>query len=178
MRRSAPIAFALLLVVSLLAPPASAAESAEDPNDTSSQLDIRLISFKGAAGATSTVKLKTQNPWGCKYLRQGVRTSLNWYFDDNEDGDNDLIGKFVCVNASGNNPRLILKLYGPDSGNNYEPVPAKKPDKKTVKATFPFDLPEFESENASAHARSKDAISEGCDVCVDRAPDSGGMTLY
>jgi hypothetical protein len=178
MRRLAPAAFALLLVGSLLAPPASAAEKAEDPNDTEGKLDIVQISFKGAAGATGTVKIRTQNPWGCKFLRQGVKTSLNWYFDDNEDGDNDLIGKFVCVNANSNNPRLILKLHGPDSGSNYEPVPAKKPDKKTVKATFPFDLGEFESEHASAHARSKDAISEGCDVCVDRAPDTGGMRLY
>jgi hypothetical protein len=179
MRRSAALAFALTLVVSLLASPASAAEQAEDPNDTGGQLDIRLISFKGAAGASGTVKIKTQNPWGCKYLRQGVKTSLNWYFDDGEDGDNDLIGKFVCINANSNNPKLILKLHGPDSDNHYEPVPAKKPDKKTVKATFPFDLAEFESEHASAHARSSDAIGEGCDPkCVDRAPDTGGMRLY
>jgi hypothetical protein len=178
MKRLAPLAFALVLAGAVLAPPVSAAESAEDPNDTEGKLDIRLISFKGAAGASSTVKIKTQNPWGCKFLRQGVKTSLNWYFDDGEDGDNDLIGKFVCVNANGNNPKLILKLHGPDSGSNYEPVPAKKPDKKTVKATFPFDLAEFESDHASAHARSKDAISEGCDVCVDRAPDTGGMRMY
>ena len=177
MRRLAPV-FALLLLVSVLAPPAGAKETATDPNDTEGQLDIVEISFKGAAGAASTVKLKTQNPWGCKFLRQGVKTSLNWYFDDNEDGDNDLIGKFVCINASSNKPKLILKLHGPDSGNTYEPVPAKRPNKKTVKATFPFDLAEFESEHASAHARSKDAISEGCDVCVDRAPDTGGMRLY
>ena len=178
MRRLAPLALAAVLVMSVLAPPASAKETATDPNDTEGQLDITEISFKGAAGAASTVKLKTQNPWGCKFLRQGVKTSLNWYFDDDEDGDNDLIGKFVCVNASGNNPKLIMKLSGPDSGSNYEPVPAKKPNKKTVKATFPFDLPEFESEHASAHARSKDAIAEGCDVCVDRTPDTGGMSLY
>jgi hypothetical protein len=177
MRRLAPVALAVMLVVSVLAPPAAAAK-AEDPNDVDGKLDIRLISFKGAAGGTGTVKLKTQNPWGCKFLRQGVKTSLNWYFDDGEDGDNDLIGKFVCINANSDNPKLILKLHGPDTDNRYEPVPAKKPDKKTVKATFPFDLPEFESDHASAHARSKDAISEGCDVCVDRAPDTGGMTLY
>jgi hypothetical protein len=177
MRRLAPL-LAVLLVMTALAPPASAKETATDPNDTGGLLDIVEISFKGAAGATSTVKLKTQNPWGCKFLRQGVKTSLNLYFDDGEDGDNDLIGKFVCVNANTDHPKLILKLHGPDSGNNYEPVPAKKPNKKTVKATFPFDLGEFESDHASAHARSKDAISEGCDVCTDRAPDTGSLTLY
>src|SRR5918999_834002 len=131
MKRLVPLVFALVLARAVLAPPVSAAESAEDPNDTEGKLDIRLISFKGAAGASSTVKIKTQNPWGCKFLRQGVKTSLNWYFDDGEDGDNDLIGKFVCVNANSNKPKLILKLYGPDSGNQYEPVPAKRPDKKT-----------------------------------------------
>jgi hypothetical protein len=178
MRRLAPVASALLLVVSLLAPPAGAKETATDPNDTEGQLDIVEISFKGAAGAVSTVKLKTQNPWGCKFLRQGVKTSLNWYFDDGEDGDNDLIGKFVCVKANSDNPKLILKLHGKATGNNYDAVPAKKPNKKTVKATFSFDLPDFESDHASAHARSQDAISEGCDVCVDRAPDTGGMTIY
>lgn len=177
MRRLAPVALALLLLVSVLAPPASAAKM-DDPNDTDGKLDVVLISFKGTAGGTGTVKLKTQNRWGCKFLRQGVKTSLNWYFDDGEDGDNDLIGKFVCVNANSNKPKLIMKLSGPDSGNNYEPVPAKRPDKKTVKATFPFDLAELESEHASAHVRSKDAISEGCDVCVDRAPDTGGMRMY
>ena len=178
MRRLVTVAFASLLVLSLLAPAASAKETASDPNDSDGRLDIVEISFKGAAGATSTVKLKTQNPWGCKFLRQGVKTSLNWYFDDGEDGDNDLIGKFVCVNAGSAKPKLIMKLHGPDTGNHYEPVPAKKPNKKTVKATFPFDLAEFESDHASAHARSKDAITEGCDVCVDRAPDTGGLSLY
>jgi hypothetical protein len=177
MRRIAAVPLAVVLVLSILAPPAAAAKE-EDPNDAGGKLDIRLISFKGQAGGTGTVKLRTQNPWGCKFLRRGVMTSLNWYFDDGEDGDNDLIGKFVCVNANSDNPKLILKLHGPDSDNTYEPVPAKKPDKKTVKVTFPFDLAEFESDHASAHARSKDAISQGCDVCVDRAPDTGGMTLY
>ncbi|HEY7874851.1 MAG TPA: hypothetical protein VIG64_06980 [Actinomycetota bacterium] len=179
MRRLAPVALALLLIASILAPPAAAAkETATDPNDTGGRLDIVELSFKGEAGGTNTIKLKTQNPWGCKFLRQGVKTSLNWHFDDGEDGDNDLVGKFVCVNANSNDPELVLKLHGTDSNNNYDPVPTKRPDKKTVKVTFPFDIGEFESEHASAHARSKDAISEGCDVCVDRAPDTGGLTLY
>jgi hypothetical protein len=76
-------------------------------------------------------------------------------------------------------PKLIFKLHGNDSGNNYEALTAKRPDRRSVVVKMPTDLTEFESDHASAHARSSDSISEGCDpACTDRAPDTGGAQIY
>lgn len=166
------------LLVAVYSAPANAAASS-DPNDAGGRLDMKKIASVYDTGTgVLTLRVRTFHGWGCRYLRQGLKTSLNWYFDDGEDGDNDLTGKLVCVNA-GKDPQLIMKLHGNDSGNNYESLKATRPDHHTVKVKMPTDLTELESEHLSVHARSMDAIDEGCDpACTDRAPDSGGMRVY
>jgi hypothetical protein len=171
----------LITTIALIAMPLghAGAASQTDPNDSDGQQDIRLtaLHYNDSTG-TMTLRLKTQQVWGCKFLRQGIKTSLNWYVDDGEDGDNDLTGKFVCVTPN-KNPKLIFKLQGNDSGNNYEALKATRPNHRTVVVKMPTDLTEFESDHASVHARSSDAITEGCDpACTDRAPDTGGMRIY
>jgi hypothetical protein len=167
-----------VLVVAVLAAPASGATAA-DPNDSDGILDVQKIaSAYDSSTGVLTLKLRTFHGWGCRYLRQGVKTSLNWYLDDGEDGDNDLTGKFVCVNAN-KDPQLIFKLHGNDSDNRYESLKATRPNHHTVKVKMPTDLTELESDHVSVHARSTDAINEGCDpACTDRAPDTGGMRVY
>lgn len=178
MRKLTAAATSALVLVVLTAGPGRAT-STSDPNDSDGRLDVQKIASRYDSGTgVLTLKLRTFQSWGCKYLRQGVKTSLNWYLDDGQDGDNDLTGKFVCINAS-KDPKLIFKLHGNDSGNNYEPLKARRPDHHTVTVKMPTDLTELSSDHASAHARSSDAIAEGCDpACTDRAPDSGGIQLY
>jgi hypothetical protein len=174
------ILFALVVLSLALAPLTGAsATKLTDPNDSDGRLDIKQLGIVYDSGTgVLTLRIKTYKVWGCKFLRSGVKTSLNWYFDDGMDGDTDLTGKFVCVEVN-KDPRLAFKLHGNDSGNNYEFITAKRPDHHTVLVKMPTDVAEFESDHASAWARSKDGITEGCDDnCPDRAPDTGGSQLY
>ena len=150
-----------------------------DANDSDGRLDVKAYALHYDSGTgVLTLKVKTYEGWGCKFLRSGVMTSLNWYFDDGEDGDADLTGKFVCVNAN-KKPKLVFKLHGNDSGNNYELINAKRPNRRSVVVKMPTDLTEFESDHVSAWAKTRDGITEGCnDACPDRAPDSGGTRIY
>jgi hypothetical protein len=167
------------LALALMPLSSAGAARHKDPNDSNGLLDMRALGLVYDSGTgVLTLKIRTQQTWGCKFLRSGVKTSLNWYFDDGADGDVDLTGKFVCVEPN-KDPQLAFKLHGNDSGNNYELITAKRPNHKTVVVKMPTDLAEFESDHASASARSTDGISEGCDdKCPDRAPDSGGYTIY
>ena len=170
-----------LVVMCLALLPLSGAGAAfhADPNDSDGRLDMKALGLHYDSGTgVLTLRIRTREVWGCKFLRSGIKTSLNWYFDDGADGDVDLTGKFVCLQPN-KDPRLAFKLHGNDSGNNYELINAKRPNHHTVVVKMPTDLTEFESEHASASARSTDGITEGCDDnCPDRAPDSGGYTIY
>lgn len=174
-------ALLLLTTVALVALPLASAGAAfhSDPNDSGGRLDVKAYALHYDSGTgVLTLKLKTYEGWGCKYLRSGIMTSLNWYFDDGMDGDVDLTGKFVCVSVQ-KHPKLVFKLHGNDSGNNYEALTAKRPNHRSVTVKMPTDLTEFESDHASAHARSTDGIAGGCDTgCPDRAPDTGGAQIY
>ena len=167
-----------VLVVAVFSGPAGGT-TASDPNDADGVFDMEKIGIVYDSGTgVLTLKIRTFHGWGCRYLRQSQETALNWYFDDGEDGDNDLIGKFVCVKA-GKNPTLIFKLHGTDSGNNYESLKAKRPNHHTVTVKMPTDLTELEAEHMRVHARSSNGVDDGCDsTCVDRAPDTGGVRAY
>lgn len=161
-----------------LASPA-AAKSMTDPDDMTSPLDIRKMVYVDEGGQVGTLKLVSEEDWRCSYLVPNLNT-LKWYFDGQADGDVDLIGKFKCV-KTGQGKALYLFLHGKQTGNNYEPVKAKRPDKRSAEATFSFDLVELNGEHLKLYAQVKDGAAEGCtsaNKCFDRAPDTGKWMVY
>ena len=175
-RRSVALVMGISLAV-LLALPASAAPDSEttDPDDMTSPLDVVKLAYIDEGGGVGTLKLRTDEPWACNYLRPRLNT-IKWFFDGAADGDVDLIGKLRCQNG-----RLWLYLRGTDSGNNYEPAPATRPNKRTVRVTMSFDLTELEGDNLAVKVKVRDGSAEGCtkaDPCTDRAPDTGWWAVF
>jgi hypothetical protein len=103
-----------------------------------------------------------------------------WLFDGKGDGDIDLVGKVRCLKFKGGR-ELVLFLSGRDSGNSYEPVPLKRPNRHSMKATFSFDLPELKGAHVDMSVKVSDGVAEGCTSahpCTERAPDTGMYRLY
>lgn len=167
-------ALVIALMSVFVALPVSAAEES-DPNDSASKLDISSFKATGQDNSLGTVVITMFERWGSKFLKDANPTTLKVYLDDGSDGDADLVGNFRYVDGS-----LLLFLKGPDSGNNYEPLVARRPTAKSVKVRIPLDLTELESGSLSAFARSISSELSDCpdDPCKDRAPDAGGVTVY
>jgi hypothetical protein len=160
------------IALMLLSPPASAIRR-RDANDSASRLDIRLISENARPRRGGALIIRTFGRWGSRYLRDGLPTNLRWKFDDRDDGDWDLVGKFRFTNGA-----LRFFLRGTNSGNIYEPLRAGRPDRRSVRVRFAFDIAELQSNRLSVVASSSDGGS-GCrrNPCRDRAPDSGRMDI-
>jgi hypothetical protein len=168
-KRTAAVAGIALMV---LASPAWGI-SRGDPNDSDSRLDIRLISENARPVVGGGLTIRTFRRWHSRYLRDGRPTNLRWLFDDGDDGDFDLIGDFRRRNG-----RLLFFLRGTNTGNRYEPLRARRPDPRTVRVRFSFDIAELQSSDLSVVARSFSAGPD-CpgDPCRDRAPNSGRMDV-
>jgi hypothetical protein len=144
-----------------------------DPNDSESRLDIRLISENARPHRGGALTIRMFRRWGSRYLRDALPTNLRWRFDDGDDGDFDLVGKFRFTDGA-----LRFFLRGPDTGNIYEPLRARRPDRRSVKVRFSFDIEELQSNRVSVVASSFDGGPD-CpgDPCRDRAPDTGRMDI-
>ncbi|MEA2452032.1 MAG: hypothetical protein QOG04_742 [Actinomycetota bacterium] len=171
MRTRIALVVGLMLLVSL---PASAAEES-DPNDSASKLDISSFKAAGQDNSLGTFVITAFERWGSKFLKDANPTTLKIYLDDGSDGDADLVGNFRYVDGT-----LLFFLHGPDTGSNYEPLVAHRPTHKSVKVRVPLDLTELGSASLSAYARSISSELNDCsgDPCQDRAPDTGGITVY
>ena len=168
------LAAALIVVLSLFPIAAVMAAERRDPKDADGRLDIVLIVATGDKGEVGHLTIRTEDRWRCRYLKRSRNTSLKWLFDDRRDGDTDLIGRFVCRKG-----RLSFNLRGPDTGNHYEPLKVRRPNRRTTKVNVPFDLAEFEGAHMGVAARSKDGEAPACETpCVDRAPNMGTMRVY
>jgi hypothetical protein len=168
-----------IVVVAMIAAIVLAATSAQaakkhDPEDTDGRLDIVLVAASGDEGELGHFTLRTEDPWRCSYLKRSRDTSLRWLFDDARDDDFDLAGRFVCINTN-----LVFRMHGPDSGNRYEDISVRRPNRRTAKINVPLDLVEFDANHAGGVARSRDEEAPSCEtVCKDRAPDSGTLKIY
>jgi hypothetical protein len=171
-RMVAAVGISVGIALMVLSPPAWAI-SRGDANDSESRLDIRLISENARPRRGGALIIRTFGRWGSRYLRDNVPTNLRWKFDDADDGDFDLVGKFRFTHGA-----LRFFLRGPDSGNVYEPIRARRPDRRSVKVRFAFDLEELPSNRLSVVASSFDGGSD-CpgDPCRDRAPNTGRMDI-
>ena len=144
-----------------------------DPNDSDSRLDIRLISEHASPNPGGGLTIRTFRRWRSRYLRDRLPTNLKWKFDDGDDGDWDLVGRFRFTHGA-----LRFFLRGTDSGNVYEPIRARRPDRKTVRVRFAFDITELRSNRLSVVAKSFDGGPDcSGDPCKDRAPDTGRMDV-
>ena len=162
----------LVLVVALA--PAALAVEQEDPADTGLKLDISLIKFVEKPEDIGRLTIKTYSGWKCSALRPAAKTSLKWFFDGSGSNDFDLVGSFVCRDGT-----LVFELRSTDGSSQYEPIVARKPNRRTVKVTMPLDLPQLDSNNLDLIAKSKDTSGETCiEDCVDRAPNTGRMKAY
>ena len=172
MKRMAAVGIAVGIAFMVLSPPALAI-SRGDANDSDSRLDIRLISENARPRRGGTLTIRTYGRWGSRYLRDGLPTNLKWRFDDRDDGDIDLIGNFRFTNGA-----LRFFLRGTETGNIYEPIRARRPDRRSVRVRFSFEIAELQSNRLSVEAKSFDRGS-GCrrNPCRDRAPNTGGMDV-
>lgn len=168
------IALVVALMLLFVALPAFAAEES-DPNDSASKLDISMFKASGQDNSTGTFVITMFERWGSRFLKDANPTTLKIYLDDGSDGDADLVGNFRYIDGT-----LLLFLKGPDSGNNYEPLVARRPTAKSVKVRIPMDLTELESASMRAFVRSISSELSDCpdDPCKDRAPNGGGITVY
>ena len=173
MRSRLLVLLSSLGLIVALAPPALAVEQ-EDPADSGLKIDISLIKFVEDPEDVGTLTIKTHSRWKCRALRPAAKTSLKWFFDGSGNNDWDLVGSFVCRDGT-----LVFELRSTDGSNNYEPIVAQRPNRRTAKVTMPLDLPELDSENLDLMAKSKDVSGETCiEDCVDRAPNNGRMKAY
>jgi hypothetical protein len=120
-----------------------------------SPIGLEKIVYSGTPGDVGTLKMVTDDEFGCGLLKQSKPNYLKWLFDDGRDGDVDLKGNIVCKNK-----KLFLMLKS--KKNRYEAIRVKRPSKDVVKATFSFDLAEFKANHLDVTAKSKDATSIGC----------------
>jgi hypothetical protein len=178
MKRFVAVTVGLFLVATMSPAFASAIT---DPDDMTSPLDITKLVYRDLSGDKGTFRVVTQDRFNCRYLRRGLST-VKLYFDGKADGDNDLIGNFVCRKVSASRHRIFLALHGTKSGNNYEPVAVKRPNKHTMRATFPVkNIPETKGAHLNVIAKVRDGQAEGCTSahkCHDRAPDTGTWNVY
>jgi hypothetical protein len=171
-RMVAAVGISIGMAVMVLSPPAWAI-SRGDANDSDSRLDIRLISEHARPRPGGGLTMRMFRRWGSRYLRDALPTNLRWRFDDGDDGDWDLVGRFRFTDGA-----LRFFLRGPDTGNVYEPIRARRPDRKSVRVRFAFDIEELQSNRLSVVANSFDGGPD-CprDPCRDRAPDNGRMDI-
>jgi hypothetical protein len=169
------VATATLLVLG----PLAQAATFSDPDDMTSPIDVRRVEFTDRGGQIATIKVGTDDGWSCSYFEPGL-TTMKWLFDGRGDNGIDLVGKVRCLKFQGGRD-LVIFLSGKESGNSYEPVPLKKPNHHSMKATFSFDLPELSGRHVDMRVKVSDGVAEGCTSahpCTERAPDSGMYRLY
>ncbi len=164
-----------ILCLGLLAIPVSAAEvEATDPDDVDGFLDLASLKSDAEKGGPGFFTIRTHEGFACNYLEPDGDTYLKLQFDDGRDGDIDLVGTFECSDN-----KLMFLLHGTKSGNNYEPLRAKRPKSKVTKVSFQLDLAEFKSDTLGVRVKSKDATNVDCDpACKDKIPGNGSLKAY
>ena len=167
------IAVAAVVALCLQALPAFAASgSVTDPNDVSGKLDLMTLSFtRSGKTAPLTITVTTYNRWRSRILRAGG-DRLAVFIDTNNDGVKNFKARIKKTGG-----HLVAVITG--SGSTFEPLPATRPDPKSVKFTIPGNTPP----NPRGHvphfrAFSRFVESSVCTPtkpCIDFAPDTGWL---
>lgn len=163
------VAIAIGLLVCMASAAWAQAVAVTDPEDTGGKLDIVLAKFvQDQANDPAELTLKTENKWGCRYLKPTKQANLKWKFDDSGGNAADYVGRFVCRRGN-----LVFEISSTDGSQNFEPLPTDRPTKRKVVVIVPTDI--FDGLD-NIWATSRDSEAPGCsDPCKDRAPDEGGL---
>src|SRR5437764_47323 len=129
------VAMAAVAGLCLQALPASASTgSTTDPNDVAGKLDLNTLSFtKSGKTAPLMITVTTYDRWRSRVLRDHVNRLAVW-IDTNHDGMRDFTARIKKTAG-----HLEVLISG--SGSSFEPLPATRPNRKTVRFTIPGDSP-------------------------------------
>ena len=128
---------------------------------------LNQAGFSGRAGQFLKLGLRTFGKFHCGYLGFRRHTSVRWLFDNRRDGSFDLAGRFLCRQH-----RLVFLLHGTRSGNNYEPLPVRRPSLRRLVVRMSLGLPEVSGRHLALQARSWDR--EACTpACKSRVAFKG-----
>lgn len=163
------------LVTTLLVAGPASADSVRDAGDARGRLDITFASAVGEEeNALTKVRVDTEHGYSCRFL---ARTSPNRLFvliDLRDDGDIDVIGRFLC-RSSGD-----WRLRTPGGDPLAFGVRHRTPTKLVATIGWEF-LPGIqEGTDGSVVFRSSDETSAACRPadCKDRAPNSGHLQAW
>jgi hypothetical protein len=167
---------AVVILVCQALPASATTKTATDPNDVPGKLDLyRLHLAKKTSTAPLHITVKTYGPWAKRVLRDNVN-KLIVYLDVDRNGSSDYHAR---IKKFGD--KLLVFIAG--SGSTFEPLPAHKPDRRTVTFAIPGNSPPNPNGTQLPQARAYSYFIESlpCDPgsggspCVDRAPNSGWL---
>ncbi len=168
------LAFFLALMISVglwVVVPATEISSAGH-KESQGKLQFNFISFGEEPNGIGRFTMVMKRRVRCRFLGPTKNRSLKWLFDTDWDGDFDLKGRFECAEGG-----LLFFLRGTRTHNRYEPIPTKRPTRRSLQVRVPPDLAELRGRKTpSAVAKSRDAQSPGCrhQPCKHRRPPRGG----
>jgi hypothetical protein len=165
---------AVLTMPSFAVPGTCCVEQVTDPQDVAGKLDLALLRYaKSGPNAPMKITVQTHEGWPPRVLRPNVNR-LRVLIDRNEDGTVDFRATIRRVEGE-----LKVFIHGP--GSSFEPLPARKPNPRTVRFTIPGSSPPNPGGFVDLAAISRFIESPPCDpasggtACVDRAPNSGWL---
>lgn len=158
--------------VALMAGPAAAccAASTPDPDDVAGRLDLAQVTWsKTAANAPLEVTVETHDVWRPRALRGQTGNRLWVRIDTDGDGSVDYSARIRPMDG-----RLWVFIRG--SGSAFEPLPARKPDGRTVRFTIPGGSAPNPAGGLKLFAKSRFVTSPDCSTtCVDRTRYAGSL---
>lgn len=165
LKRPVTLLVVIAAAVTLMAGPAAAccAASTRDPNDVAGKLDLARVTWsKAAANSPLEVTVRTHDVWRARALHRRTGNRLWVRIDADRDGSVDYSARIRQMDR-----RLWVFITG--SGSTFEPLPAHKPDGRTVRFTIPGGSGPNPAGRLSLFAKSRFVRGSDCSTaCVDR----------
>jgi hypothetical protein len=160
-RRAAAVAALLVLV-----PAAAEAAQVTDPNDTPGKLDLELVrGVRNVSGDPITFTIRMQAP----FEKAVLGPAANWvkvFLNVDGDAAVDYVG---TIKKSGTK----LAVYFSGQGDNFEPLPVRRPNLRTLRFTVPGGPPLAPNGPVSMIVQSHYVNAGACSMgCLDVAPNS------
>lgn len=165
LKRHVTVLVVIAAAVTLMAGPAAAccAASIPDRDDVAGRLDLARVTWsKAAANAPLEVTVQTHDVWRTRALHRRTGNRLWVRIDADHDGSVDYSARVRQMDG-----RLWVLITG--SGSTFEPLPARKPDGRTVRFTIPGGSAPNPAGGLSLFAKSRFVRGSDCSTsCVDR----------
>ena len=165
------VCLAAVSLVLVLSGGSAGAATAADPNDTSGKLDLSRITAIRRTNGDAKITIKTYETWHKSSVAQGTGNNFRILIDINGDGVADMVG---TIGTNGTNG-LHIAYTGGGGG----PYPVKHPDGFTAVVILQHGTPAHVRREFQVWATSRFVTNAGIcsSACVDRAPDTGGLTV-